>query len=129
MCNNDANKIVKTTENKDTNTVTANKPKAYDMFRNRIQAGDYINYPCRSKSDLYMRTAKVIEINTRQFPGEKAETILKVALAKAPRYFERADGNWDTKIVKTTISVPHRTTIVPKSYIQNDKRYSCLLDL
>lgn len=101
----------------------------FDMFRNRIQTGDYINYPVRKGSDTYMRTGKVLEVRERTNPGEKPEIVLSVAMAKAPRHFERKAGNWNTKVVKTVVSVPFRTTIVPKSYIQNDKRYACLLDI
>ena len=103
--------------------------KTYDMFGNIIQQGDYINYPVRKKSDTYMRTAKVLDVINRQLEGEKPEVVLKVAMAKAPRHYERALGNWDTKVLKTTVSVPHRTTILPKAYIQNDRRYACLLDI
>ena len=103
--------------------------KAYDMYRNIIQPGDIINYPIRKKSDLYMRTAKVLEVTERKLEGESKQTVLKVAMAKAPRDDERKAGNWDTEIKKQTISVPHRTTILPKSYIQHDRRYKCLLDV
>jgi hypothetical protein len=105
------------------------KKKVYDMYRNQIQPGDYINYPQRKGSATYSRTAKVLDVVERQLEGEKPSMVLKVAMAKAPRDFERREGNWDTKIVKTTISVTHRTTILPKSYIQNDRRYKCLLDV
>ena len=102
---------------------------AYDMFHNRIQAGDYINYPGRKGNDTYMRTAKVLSVKKRQLVAEKPEVILSVAMAKAPRHWERAAGNWNTKIVKTTVSVPFRTTVIPKAYVENDKRYACLLDI
>jgi len=101
----------------------------YDMYRNIIQRGDIINYPIRKRNDTYMRTAKVLEVTERKLEGEKKQSVLKVAMAKAPRDYERKIGIWDTKIVKTTISVPHRTTVIPKSYVQNDKRYACLLDV
>ncbi len=104
-------------------------PAVYDMYRNRIQAGDYIAYPCRQGSNTYMRTAKVLAVKERSLAGEKPETVLSVAMAKAPRDWERKAGNWDTKIVKTTVSVPYRTTVIPKAYVQNDKRYACLLDV
>jgi hypothetical protein len=101
---------------------------AYDMFRNIIQPGDYITYPLRKKSDIYCRTAKVLDVVERRLEGEKSETVLKVAMAKAPRAHERRVLPWPhTKIVKTTVSAVHRTTVVPKSYIQNDNRYACLL--
>ena len=105
--------------------------KVYDMYRNRIQPGDIINYPIRKKSDTYMRTAKVLEVTERELEGEGKQPVLKVAMAKAPRASERRRGQeWPpTKIVKTVISVPHRTTIIPKSYVQNDKRYACLIDV
>lgn len=103
--------------------------QAFDMYRNRIQAGDYIAYPVRQGSDTYMRTAKVLAVRQRELPGEKPEVVLSVAMAKAPRDWERKAGNWDTKVVKTTVSTPHRATILPKSYIQNDRRYACLLDI
>ena len=102
---------------------------AYDMYRNIIQPGDIVTYPLRKGSDTYMRTAKVLEVKQRQLEGEKEETVLRVAMAKAPRNWERKAGNWDTKIVKTTISAIHRTTIIPKSYVQHDRRYKCLLDV
>jgi len=103
--------------------------EVYDAYRNRIQAGDFIVYPVRKTSDTYVRTAKVLAVVERQLEGEKPEMVLKVAMAKAPRAWERRAGNWDTKIVKTTVSVPHRATVLPKSYVQNDRRYACLLDL
>jgi hypothetical protein len=92
---------------------------AYDMFANVIQAGDYINYPGRRGSDTYVRTAKVLNVVERRLEGESPEMVLKVAMAKY-------DGKI-TKIVKTTVSSPYRATVVPKSYIQNDYRYNCLL--
>jgi len=101
----------------------------YDMYRNRIQPGDYISYPGRKGSDTYMRTAKVLGLRRRHFVGEEPEVVLSVAMAKAPRHFERAAGNWNTKIIKTTVSIPYRTTVLPKSYVQNDRRYACLLDV
>lgn len=100
------------------------------MFRNIIQPGDYITYPIRKGSDTYSRTAKVLEVVDRQLEGERPETVLKVAMARAPRASERKGNDWPaTKIVKTTVSAIHRTTVVPKSYIQNDRRYACLLDV
>jgi len=102
----------------------------HDMYRNVIQAGDYINYPVRKKSDTYMRTAKVLKLRKRQLNNESQPTVvLDVAMAKSPRHFERRAGNWGTKIIRTTVSLPHRATIVPKSYIQNDRRYNCLLNV
>ncbi len=104
--------------------------KVYDMYRNIIQAGDYINYPLRKKSDTYSRTAKVLDVVERNLDGEKPQMVLKVAMAKAPRAHERRGGEWPkTKVVKTVVSVTHRVTVLPKSYIQNDKRYACLLDV
>lgn len=100
---------------------------AYDMYRNLIQAGDYIAYPVRTGSDTYMRTAKVLAVKERTLEGEKPEVVLSVAMAKAPRDWERKAGLWETKVVKTTVSVPYRATVIPKSYVQNDRRYSCLL--
>jgi hypothetical protein len=104
--------------------------RVYDMFRNIIQPGDYIAYPQRKKSDTYSRTAKVLDVVERQLEGEKPQMILKVAMAKAPRAHERKGNEWPkTQIKNTVVSVTHRTIVVPKSYIQNDKRYACLLDV
>ena len=100
-----------------------------DMFYNRIQVGDYISYPARKQNDMFMRTAKVLKIKERTLNGEKPEIVLSVAMAKAARHYERAVGIWKTKIVKTTVSVPFRTTVLPKAYIENDRRYACLLDI
>jgi hypothetical protein len=99
------------------------------MYRTEVQPGDYISYPQRKKSDTYMRTAKVLSVVERKLKEEKTQIVLKVAMAKAPRDYERKQGNWDTKIVKTTVSVTHLVTVLPKSYIQNDRRYKCLLDV
>lgn len=104
--------------------------KVYDMFRNIIQPGDYITYPQRKRSDTYCRTAKVLEVVERQLEGESPEMVLKVAVALAPRANERIGKEWPpTKIKKVTVTATHRTTVVPKSYIQNDRRYTCLLDV
>lgn len=77
-----------------------------------------------------MRTAKVLDVRSRiSVVDKKSEVVLSVAMAKAPRANERRNGNWDTKVVKTTMSTPYRATIIPKAYVQNDRRYSCLLEV
>jgi len=103
--------------------------KVRDMFSNIITEGDYISYPGRKGSDTYMRTAKVLNVTERTTVFDKKEYVLKVAVAMAPRWAERKKNpNAKTKIVKVTISNFQRSTVIPKSYIQNDSRYKCLLE-
>jgi hypothetical protein len=103
--------------------------KVRDMFGNYIAKGNYISYPCRKGSSTYMRTAKVINIRERNLDGDNPETVLDVAVAIAPRDHERkANPNWKTRIRRTCVSRHYRSSIVPQSYIQHDRRYSCLLD-
>ena len=103
-----------------------NRMEPRDMFGNVIEELDYINYPVRKKNDTYMRTAKVLRIRER-ITDHKKETVLDVAMAKAPRWWERKNGDHETKIRKVVVSNPHRCTVVPKYYIANDKRYDLLL--
>ena len=118
-----------------TDTVTVKKEsklnkRVRDMFGNFIVPGSYIAYPGRQGSDTYMRTAKVLEVTERNLDGDRPETVLKIAVAMAPRYHERKnDPNWQTKIVKTTMSQYYRSAVVPQSYIQHDDRYKCLLEV
>ena len=104
-------------------TTKAPVVQTYDMFGNRIQTGDYINYPGRSGSSLYMRTAKVLNVKTRLLAGGVPEIILSVAMAL------HDVGGKKTQVTKTTLSVPVKTTVLPKAYVENDKRYACLLDV
>lgn len=102
-----------------------------DMFSNIIMSGDYIAYPGRQGSDTYMRTAKVLSVNEEvDAYGDKDGYSLSVAVAMAPRWEERKTNPYaKTRIVKTKITEFHRATVLPKSYIQNDKRYRCLLEV
>ena len=100
-----------------------------DMYGNTINEGHYINYPCRKGSDTYMRTAKVLRVRERQNHLDNPMMVLDVAVAIAPRAWERKTKNWEDKVVirKVTVSCPYRSTIVPVSYIKSDKRYRKLL--
>ena len=99
-----------------------------DMYGYRHQEGNYINYPVRQGSDTYMRTAKVLRVRERNNHLDNPEMVLDVAVAIAPRAWERK-GDWqkNIRIVKTTVSCPYRATILPEKYIKSDKRYSILL--
>lgn len=98
------------------------------MFGTFITAGDYIVYPCRKKSDTYMRTAKVITVRERENHLEEKEIVLDVVMAKKPRHFQRAAGIHETTLHKTTVSRPFRCVVVPKHQIQNDRYYKHLLE-
>jgi hypothetical protein len=101
--------------------------KARDMYGNEIQAGDYICYPCRRGSDMYMRTAKVIGVTTKKNHLDKDVTTLQVAVAIAPRWSEwEGKGTPNTRIRRTTVACPYRATIIPKPYVQRDPRYAVL---
>lgn len=108
--------------------------KVRDMYGNYIQPGDYISYPARQGKDMYVRTGRVLEIDRRQLNEKPAEDTLHLAVAYPPRWDIRkylpAD-QWDVKIRKITIgrNSINRSTILPKSYIQNDSRYDCLLEI
>ena len=102
--------------------------KTRDMFGTFIGEKDYIVYPCRKKSDTYMRTAKVIAVRERTNHLEEKEIVLDVIMAKKPRHFERAAGQHETTLHKTTVSCPHRCVVVPKHSIQNDRYYKHLLE-
>jgi len=101
-----------------------------DMYGSTINAGDYINYPVRKGSSIYMRTAKVISVRQREDHLDNPQMVLDVAVAIAPRAWERASNkNWqdDVQIRRVTVSRPHRATILPEEYIKSDKRYSVLV--
>ena len=125
-------RIVRLPEEKEIEMTTSKVNKRVrDMFSNIITPGDYITYPGRKGSSTYMRTAKVLKINQKNNPHKDTiDYSLSVAVAMAPRWHERK-GNPEakTEVVNTTITEFHRATIVPKSYIQNDKRYNCLLEV
>jgi len=109
-------------------TPNVNK-RVRDMFGNFIIKGNYISYPGRKGSDTYMRTAKVLEVTERNLDGDNTESVLKLAVAMAPRWSERKNNpNWETKIVKVTMCQFYRSVVIPQSYIQNDDRYDCLLE-
>ena len=101
--------------------------RTVDMYGNEIQPGDYINYPVRKGSDTYMRTAKVISVDTRKNHLGRDENILRVAVAIAPRWADwKGKGTPDTRIARAVVSRPHRATIIPKPYVQRDPRYTVL---
>lgn len=104
--------------------MTTKKLKTKDMFGTLITAGDYIVYPCRKKSDIYMRTAKVLRVRERENHLEEKEIVLDVVMAKKP-----ASGINETTLHKTTVSRPFRSLVVPKHQIQNDKYYKYLLEM
>lgn len=109
-------------EQKETKMATAR-----DLYGNEIQTGDYICYPCRRGSDIYMRTAKVLGVQTKKNHLDKDVVTLQVAVAIAPRWSEwNGKGTPNTRIRRTTVSCPYRATIVPKPYIQRDPRYAAL---
>ena len=87
-----------------------------DMFGNYILPGNYITYPGRKGSSIYMRTAKVLEIEEKDGYYDNKEIIIKIAVAIEP-----------DRIIKTNISQFQRVVSIPQSYIQNDKRYRNLL--
>ena len=89
-----------------------------DMYGQEIWTNEYINYPVRQGSDIYMRTAKVIRIRDRNDYLGVPKVVLDVAVAITPN-----------RIRRVTVSCPHRATILPKEYIESDKHYSILIDL
>ena len=109
-------------------TKKAKTIKTRDMFGTFIGAGDFIVYPCRKKSDTYMRTAKVLNVRERTNHLEEKEVVLDVVMAKKPRHFERAAGHHETTLHKVTVSCPFRSVVVPKHNIQNDRYYKHLLE-
>ena len=81
-----------------------------DIYGNVIQIGDYINYPVRYSSSMWMSTAKVLEV---------MENKLKIAVSVE---------HWDTKIKAkvrktkiTYVSNICNVTVLPKSYIHRAK--------
>jgi hypothetical protein len=108
--------------------------KVRDMYGNYIQPGDYISYPARQGKDMYVRTGRVLEVDRRQLNEKPAEDTLRLAVAYPPRWDIRkylpAD-QWDVKIRKITIgrNSINRSTVLPKSYVQNDSRYNRLLEI
>lgn len=102
-----------------------------DMYGQTINIGNYINYPVRKGSNTYMRTAKVIKVRQRNDHLDRPKMVLDVAVAIAPRVWERAKNkNWeqDVRVRRVTVSRPHRATILPERYITSDKRYRALAD-
>jgi len=100
-----------------------------DMYGNKIYAGQYINYPVRKGSNTYMRTAKVLNVRERNSHLDKPQMVLDVAVAIAPRHWERANNkNWeqDVEVRKVTVSCPYRATILPEDYVKSDRRYKVL---
>jgi len=103
-----------------------------DMYGQTINEGQYINYPVRNGSDTYMRTAKVIRVRQRNNHLDKPEMVLDVAVAIAPPAWERAKNkNWeqDVHVRRVTVSCPYRSTILPKEYIESDRRYKILSNI
>jgi hypothetical protein len=88
--------------------------EAHDQYGNSIEAGDYITYPVRRGSDLYVQTGRVLRVDTRLRRVSKGnfeeEVVLRVA-ANSPSDFDL--------LRKVTISRPDRTVVLPKSYVQN----------
>ena len=108
-----------------------NKEMRYpiDMYGKTIFEGCYINYPVRRGSDTYMRTARVLKVRERNNHLDNPEVVLDVAVAIAPRAWERKNNpNWedDIKIRKVTVSRPYRATVLPPVYVEKDKRYRIL---
>ena len=101
-----------------------------DMYGNIIEPGDFISYPVRTGSATYVRTAKVRGIRQKKNREDKVRSVLDVTVAIVPRWWERV-GNWQEKIVlkKTTVFLPHRATVLPKSYVQKDPRYNKLMEV
>jgi hypothetical protein len=91
--------------------IAAQEERVYlkDFYNNIISVGDYITYPVRTGSWMRLHTAKVKEIKEDQ---------LKIAVVN-----EHGD------IVNTIISVPSRTVIIPKAYIQYHPYYKSLLEV
>lgn len=98
-----------------------------DMYGQVITEGNYINYPVRKGSDTYVRTAKVLKVRERTNHLDRKEVVLDVAVAIAPRVWDRR-GNWEknVRVRKVTVSRPHRATILPEAYVENDRRYKVL---
>ena len=70
-----------------------------DIYGTVIQPGDYINYPVRQSSSMWMTTAKVLEVKDNK---------LKVAALIE---------EWqNTKVRTVYVSAIERVTILPKSY-------------
>ncbi len=97
---------------------------AKDMYGNFITAGDFINYPGRNGSHLYMRTAKVLEVTTRKNLAGNDDYSLKVATA-IPIWGQNITTS---RIRRTNIARPERTTIIPKAYVQHTTHFSKLMD-
>ena len=96
---------------------------AKDMYGNEIKTGDYINYPGRYSSSIYMRTAKVLNIETKMDSYNKEFILIHVVVL-----LDFEEGQVKPRIKKTSIYCLDRTTIIPKSYVENDLRYATLVN-
>jgi hypothetical protein len=108
--------------------------KVRDQHGNYILEGNYIAYPGRKGSSLFMRTAKVLEITKRKLPGEREENILKLVTAYIPRWKERKylpQDQWDVRVRKVTIgqNTIGKSILLSQNTIQNAPGYNKLLEV
>jgi hypothetical protein len=103
-------------------------PRACDMYGNEIQAGDYINYPCRQGSSMWMATAKVLSVETEKNYMDRDVVFLKAAVALYDAFDTNSNTTFGSRVRKVKISCFERATILPKPYFQKDPRYSALIN-
>lgn len=99
-----------------------------DAYNETIGIGDYISYPVRKGSDMFIRTAKVKDLYEKETENGTI-TALKVTVAIPPRASERQNNRrWRDEIryVESSISVSWRATKIHFDKIANDFRYNGL---
>jgi hypothetical protein len=87
-------------------------PKPKDQFGNLIEAGDYITYPCRRGSSMWMETGKVMSVTSIENYLNEEEVVVKIIGARNK---------------KVTLYRHDRSIVLPKSYIQNNNSYKDLM--
>lgn len=85
-----------------------------DQYGNSIEAGDYITYPVRRGSELYVQTGRVLLVDSRLRRVSKGKFEEEVVL----RIVANSPNNYGA-LRKVTISRPDRTVVLPKSYVQD----------
>ncbi len=89
-----------------------------DYYGNILQEGDYISYPARQGSNLFVRTAKILKIGEKEdLVTKKNKAVLSVLTVTKPNHS-----------IKTTITCPWRAILLPKPYVQNSQEHYHLLE-
>jgi len=112
--------------------MTTVNTRVKDMFGNIIQAGDYISYPGRQGSSIWNRVAKVKKIryrksylnyqDTLELGGTNTPVIDVVTALET--YSDKP-----AELKNVTVSEFHRAIVLPKAYVQNDPRFTQLLEV